>query len=276
MNTTSTSNNKSNRRFTILAVASFLFFGLSVSNAFSIGSTTKNTGRIAVSKLNMSNNVSGSFFNPVPENNDDKKKEAAATGDSDEGTETKAAASSDNADPFEASMAELMRSRNKKPLASKPSTLGGIPTSKATGFGKQTTKKGPQIINQTLTQPNKKPFVGIGKKLNDVNNPEYDDQGYTLYANEETGEKQRVFEALIEYPCEFKMKIIGRNEGTFVLEMVQIVADSCNVESDVVKFTERLNGKWISITVFAPVENAEMLYTLYENVDKDPRVKFKF
>ena len=72
------------------------------------------------------------------------------------------------------------------------------------------------------------------------------------------------------------MKIIGRNEGTFVLEMVQIVADSCNVESDVVKFTERLNGKWISITVFAPVENAEMLYTLYENVDKDPRVKFKF
>ena len=133
MNTTSTSNNKSNRRFTILAVASFLFFGLSVSNAFSIGSATKNTGRIAVSKLNMSNNVSGSFFNPVPENNDDKKKEAAATGDSNEGTETKAAASSDNADPFEASMAELMRSRNKKPLASKPSTLGGIPTSKATG-----------------------------------------------------------------------------------------------------------------------------------------------
>ena len=42
-----------------------------------------------------------------------------------------------------------------------------------------------------------------------MNNPEYDDQGYTLYANEETGEKQRVFEALIDYPCEFKMKIIG-------------------------------------------------------------------
>jgi hypothetical protein len=28
--------------------------------------------------------------------------------------------------------------------------------------------------------------------------------------------------------------------------------------------------------VHAPVENADMLYALYENVDKNPRVKFKF
>ena len=109
-----------------------------------------------------------------------------------------------------------------------------------------------------------------------MNNPEYDDQGYTLYANEKTGEKSRVFEALIDYPCEFKMKIIGANDGSFAKEMVQIVADSCNAEVDEVKFTERINGKWTSVTVFAPVENAEMLYTLYENVDRDPRVKFKF
>jgi len=32
----------------------------------------------------------------------------------------------------------------------------------------------------------------------------------------------------------------------------------------------------LSVTVHAPVESAEMLYSLYENVDKDPRVKFKF
>ena len=30
------------------------------------------------------------------------------------------------------------------------------------------------------------------------------------------------------------------------------------------------------MTVHAPVKNADMLYSLYENVDKDPRVKFKF
>jgi putative lipoic acid-binding regulatory protein len=144
-----------------------------------------------------------------------------------------------------------------------------------TGFGKSISQQGPKLINTSNT-PGKKSFVGIGKPLNDINNPEYDDQGYTLYADEETGKKQRVFEALIEYPCEFKLKIIGLNEGTFAEEMVQVVADCCNVQSDSVKFTERQNGKWTSVTVFAPVENAEMLYTLYENVDRDPRVKFKF
>ena len=81
---------------------------------------------------------------------------------------------------------------------------------------------------------------------------------------------------MIDYPCEFKMKIIGANEGSFATEMVQVVADTCKVESDVVKYSERKNGKWISVTVYAPVESAEMLYTLYENIDRDPRVKFKF
>jgi putative lipoic acid-binding regulatory protein len=156
-----------------------------------------------------------------------------------------------------------------------PNPLNFLPPQ---GFGKASTKE-PQIIN-TSSSSNKKSFVEIGnskpKPVNDVNNPEYDDQGYTLYADEETGEKKRVFEALIDYPCEFKMKIIGANEGSFATEMVQVVADTCKVESDVVKYSERKNGKWISVTVYAPVESAEMLYTLYENIDRDPRVKFKF
>ncbi len=142
-----------------------------------------------------------------------------------------------------------------------------------TGFGKQSAA--PKIIT-TRKSTGKKSFVGIGKPLNDINKPEYDDQGYTLYADEETGEKSRVFEALVDYPSVFKMKIIGRNESSFAKEMVQIVADSCSVASKEIKYSERANGKWLSVTVHAPVESAEMLYALYENVDRDPRVKFKF
>lgn len=144
------------------------------------------------------------------------------------------------------------------------------------GFGNQAAA--PKIIKTSKTN-GKKSFVGIGKPdkpINDVNKPEYDDQGYTLYANEETGEKSRVFEALVEYPSIFKMKIIGRNESTFASDMVQIVADSCSVTTSEVKYSERANGKWLSVTVHAPVESADMLYALYENVDRDPRVKFKF
>jgi putative lipoic acid-binding regulatory protein len=126
------------------------------------------------------------------------------------------------------------------------------------------------------TTTSKKSFVGIGKPMNDVTKPEFDDQGYTLYADEETGEKSRVFEALVEYPSMFKLKIIGENESSFASEMVQVVADSCSVGFEEISYSERIKGKWLSLTVDAPVESAEMLYSLYENIDKDPRVKFKF
>jgi len=97
-----------------------------------------------------------------------------------------------------------------------------------------------------------------------------------LYADEETGERRRVFEALVQYPCDFTMKIIGDPRENFAAEIVQVVADTCAVTFEAVQFSERKYGKWISVTVKAPVTSAEMLYSIYENVDKDPRVKFKF
>lgn len=141
-----------------------------------------------------------------------------------------------------------------------------------TGFSRKTVTTA-SVIKTTTS---KKSFVGIGKPLNDVTKPEFDDQGYTLYADEETGEKSRVFEALVEYPSVFKLKIIGENESSFASEMVQIVADSCSVEFEEVTYSERIKGKWLSLSVDAPVASAEMLYSLYENIDRDPRVKFKF
>merc|ERR1712226_562570 len=120
-----------------------------------------------------------------------------------------------------------------------------------------------------------KSYTAIGPpdpKINDVTKPEYDKDGYTLYQDEQTGKKSRVFEALVEYPCKFTMKIVGANEGSFVEDVVQIVADSCEVKTKEVSYTTRDKGKWISVTVEAPVASAEMLYKLYENIDKDSRV----
>lgn len=106
--------------------------------------------------------------------------------------------------------------------------------------------------------------------------PEYDEQGYTLYTNEVTGEKSRVFEALVNYPCDHTFKIIGANEGTFVEEMVAVVADGCNSDPSQVSYSIKNKGKWTSVTVKARVENSDMLYRIYEKVSLDPRVKFGF
>lgn len=183
-----------------------------------------------------SDKTAGSFFNKVPDDNS-------------------------NNDNFDESLSDALKKRKSKPLASSPSTKGGKPL-----------KAEKQYIEVGSSSPADQSY----KSQNNINNPEYDDQGFTLYTNEKTGEKKRVFEALVKYPCLFTIKIVGANEGTFVSEIIQIVAETCDAKAESISFSERKNGKWISVTVEAPVKSAEMLYMLYENIDRDPRVKFKF
>ena len=195
----------------------------------------------------------GSFFNPVPapppnNNNDDDANSDAAPLDYDKSQPSKAI---------------------------QPSTINGIPSDQVgIELGMSISAS---IRKDSFTS---KPYVGIGpSSLNDVTKPEYDDQGYTLYADEKTGTKTRVFEALVDYPCLFTLKIVGANEDNFVKDVLTIVANTCQLESSSYSSLDhsiKYNGKWASITVQAPVESAQMLYQLYEDVDRDPRVKFKF
>jgi putative lipoic acid-binding regulatory protein len=193
----------------------------------------------------MARGPAGSFFNKVPEdkpddNNDENEEEPQLPMSSDFAFEK---------------------------LTTLKVTSSTSPTTSGKGFAK------------AVSSMMKKSYTAIGppdRRVNDVTRPEYDKDGYTLYEDEETGEKSRVFEALVDYPCDFTLKIVGANKKGFIEDMVQTVADSCRVAPDDIPFSTKVNGKWTSVTVKAPVESAEMLYMLYENIDKDPRVKFKF
>jgi len=117
------------------------------------------------------------------------------------------------------------------------------------GFGK----------NRPTKKKSTKPFVAVGPPdptINDPTKPEFDDQGYTLYTDGTTGKKSRVFEALVNYPCEFTMKIVGMNEGSFVTDIVAVVAEACLEEPSSISYTTKAMGKWTSVTVQAPVKNS--------------------
>lgn len=211
------------------------------------------------SRLSMAGNnkVSGSFFNSVPDDADEAPKSDAAAPPADGGL---------GDDPFGQSLHDLLQDRTSEPRGSTPSTVGGVPLARTN----PTTPAAAAPV----------PFVSIGTPdgtpVNDPTNPKMDDQGFVLYTDESTGEQSRVLEGLVTYPCNFKIKIVGANEGTFVPEMVAVVAESCEVDVNNIDWSERRKGKWTSITVNAPVKSADMLYVLYENIDRDPRVKFKF
>ncbi|KAL3786404.1 hypothetical protein HJC23_002961 [Cyclotella cryptica] len=211
--------------------------------------------------------VAGSFFNVVPSKADSAR---------DQNEEATIGAANDFSLPtFDGDDVEMFKEIIQRTKLSRSG--GGKGFSKTTMTSEHVSSS---IIQTTSTDATGKQqtFVGIGKPLNDVQNPEYDENGYTLYADETTGEKKRVFEALVEYPSVFKMKIVGQDDEneSFASEIVELVAESCGVELSMVKHTKRKNGKWTSVTVHAPVKSADMLYALYENVDKNPRVKFKF
>jgi hypothetical protein len=78
-------------------------------------------------------NVSGSFFNPVPENNDNNDDNDNATKNKDGEGNDDQEAEDKGKDAFEMNLAEVLRKRNQVPLASQPSTIEGVPTSKAKG-----------------------------------------------------------------------------------------------------------------------------------------------
>jgi hypothetical protein len=125
----------------------------------------------------------GSFFHEVPPPDD-----SSSSNETDGDDENK-----DIVPDFDESISQLIRQRREPPLASRPSTIDGVPTEKAgTGFGK------PQNSSSSSTVKKEKP-------INDPSKPERDDQGYTLYTDTETGKKSRVFEALVDYPSIFTM-----------------------------------------------------------------------
>jgi hypothetical protein len=108
------------------ALLSFLLLGS--SNAFSPNpniSPLLNKKQLLTSMS--AERPTGSFFNQVPDKGDDGNQD----GDQNQGGDSNGAAPKD---PFEKSMEDLIRNRNTKPIASSPSTLGGVPTAKATGM----------------------------------------------------------------------------------------------------------------------------------------------
>lgn len=154
---------------------------------------------------NMDRPIAGSFFNQVPSTKN-------AVNDTNSGTARNIVDSS------------LARIIDEK-----------IPVAKVTGFGsKLPSTRGDNsnnaniltaLMKQKREQLQQRPEHASSN--NDINNLQYDEKGYTLYSNEKTGEKSRVFDALVQYPCDFDIKIVGATDGTFVIEMIQLVAESC-------------------------------------------------
>lgn len=125
--------------------------------------------------------------------------------------------------------------------------------------------------------------------------------GFSRQATDETKVEAtgpQALRDLVEYPCEFVIKVIGLREvqfevlmpcGTalltinplsqneFARDMVAIISRVTGVEPSSIFFSTRpgSGNKYISVSIHAPVASADILYECYAELSRDPRVKYK-
>lgn len=89
---------------------------------------------------------------------------------------------------------------------------------------------------------------------------------------QQTGE--RIFDSLVEYPCEFTIKVIG--QGDIAADVVNKIGRVTATDPSLIKFKTNPSsrGTYVSVSVDAPVANADELYECYAALRGDPRIKF--
>lgn len=77
--------------------------------------------------------------------------------------------------------------------------------------------------------------------------------------------KRKKDESLLEFPCEFNLKVIGHNNHEFELEILTIFRkQKIKMAEDSIKTKESSNGKYLAITVTFTAKTKKQLDKLYQ------------
>lgn len=82
-------------------------------------------------------------------------------------------------------------------------------------------------------------------------------------------------EALIDFPCRFPIKAMGRDESEFEAHVLQIISahvDDIAPEDVVVRSSS--SGKFLAITVTIDARNQEHLDRVYRNLTSSERILY--
>lgn len=81
-------------------------------------------------------------------------------------------------------------------------------------------------------------------------------------------------ESLIQFPCNFPIKIIGKKTELFAVEIKEIIYKHFSETPDeAIGYQESGRGNYLSITVTVFVHNQQSLDALYRELTKHPDIK---
>lgn len=81
-------------------------------------------------------------------------------------------------------------------------------------------------------------------------------------------------DTLIEYPCDFPLKIMGERTDDFAQTVVEIVLRHApGFQAETVEMRVSSSGKYLSVTCTVRAESREQLDNLYRELSGHPDVK---
>lgn len=89
--------------------------------------------------------------------------------------------------------------------------------------------------------------------------------------------KKMGFEDLIkEFPSKFTIKVIGTNDPSFAIDIINSVAATIAVTPEEIQVSTRdtKGGQWLSISITPTFKSAAEIYKVYDVLGQDSRVKF--
>ena len=71
-------------------------------------------------------------------------------------------------------------------------------------------------------------------------------------------------ETLLEFPCQFPIKVMGRAEPNFDLLVLELVRRHApNLQEGALSVRTSRGGRWVSVTVVVDAESREQLEAIY-------------
>jgi uncharacterized protein len=91
-----------------------------------------------------------------------------------------------------------------------------------------------------------------------------------------SGVEQRRIHDLVQFPCEFCFKAVGRSTGGFVKNLLERVGDVLGREITEDEHTVRKSarGTYESVTLNLWVTSGDQVYSIYAALGADDRVKY--
>jgi len=79
-------------------------------------------------------------------------------------------------------------------------------------------------------------------------------------------------ESLMQFPCEFSVKAMGKNEADFEGLVVELMKAHCDIPPDAIKSRPSANDKYLSVTVTIKAESKEQMDRIYQALSDHDKV----